>query len=380
MKDFLILFLLSGFILNCSSSNKDKKTEEDTITNPKYGPWQEKESPISFELVQTFGEENGSSETLISSTRSIQTIVIDESSNVYFLDSRSNKLFSFTKDGNLRWKIDKEGRGPGDISTSYDFTWNKKDKLYLLNISSTRLDEFDLKGNFIASNNFSKLKNYGANTIEYISPDRFLLASPIEKIYAAKIQIINFDTDSLVESSFQIKPLPEIKIPAGFYRSTPVKILENQIVLGSDHFYGFHIYSLQGEKIKTVTRKTNANVTPAVVIAPPPASNSFSILGESYPPLKLNDKFYVHQNKWATNIDDPSKFLKDALDRKDRETPNFKYSIDILDKNLALLYSYEYTKENDIGIIKAIDHEGFIYTVSDTPYPQIRKYKISINE
>ena len=371
--------MLIGFILSCSSK-KEAKTDESTIKNPEYGTWHEKESSISFELIQTFGEENGSPEMLISSTRSIQTIIIDESSNVYFLDLRNNKLLSFNKDGSLRWKIDKEGRGPGDISTSYDFTWNKKDRLYLLNVQSTRLDEFDLNGNFIESYNFSKLENYGANTVEYLSSDRFLLASPIEKIYAAKIQIINLDSDSLVEASFQIKPLPEIPIPAGFYISTPVKTMNNQIVLGSDHSYGFYIYNLDGTLIKKITRETDANVSPAVLINPPPGKNSFVILGESYPPMQLDNKYYLQQNKWATNIEDPNKFLQNAIAKKQVVSPEFNYSIDLLDSSYELLYSYEYNGDEDIGIIRAIDHEGYLYAATDIPFPQIRKYKLIIDE
>ncbi|MEP1151815.1 MAG: 6-bladed beta-propeller [Balneola sp.] len=381
MRLFFFTVLLTSFLISYSGKAQNITSDKpQSISNPEYGIWQDKETPISFELVQTFGGENSPIEALLSTTRFIQTLIIDKSSNIYLQDSRNNRLISYNKNGQLRWSVNKEGRGPGDISTSYDFTWNQKDKLYLLNIRSTRLDEFDLDGNYLTSYSLSGLNEYGATTVEYLSPDTFLLSSPIKETYGAHIQIINIASDSLLESEFQLKSFPEIKIPRGFYQTTPVKVLNDRIVLGSDHSYGFYIYNLEGKRVKKVTREIDANVSPAVVINPPPGSNSFTILGESYPPIKLNQEFYIQQNKWPTNIEDPNKFLQSALDRKKVDPPEFKYSIDLLNNNYKLLYSYEYTDNDNIGIIRAIDHEGYLYTVTDSPYPQIHKYKVTLNE
>lgn len=381
MRHLFFAALLTSLLISDSGKAQDVTSDEtQLVSNPKYGIWQDKETPISFELVQTFGGENSPIEALLSTTRFIQTLIVDKSLNIYLLDSRNNRLISYNKNGQLRWSVNKEGKGPGDINTSYDFSWNQKDKLYLLNIRSTRLDEFDLNGNYVTSYPLSGLNKYGATTVEYLSPDTFLLSSPINETYAAHIQIINIASDSLLESEFQLKSLPEIKIPRGFYQTTPVKVLNERIVLGNDHSYGFYIYNLNGKMLKKVTREIDANVSPAVVINPPPSSNSFVILGESYPPKKLNEKFYIQQNKWPTNIDNPNKFLEDALNRKEVTPAEFKYSIDLLDNNFKLLYSYEYAGNDTIGIIKAIDHDGYLYTVTDSPYPQIRKYKVIINE
>lgn len=351
------------------------------IQNPLYGAWQNvSPSPVSFELIQTFGSEDNPAQGIL---LYLSKIIVDKNGNVYALDGRNDRLMSFAPDGALRWSNQRNGRGPGDLHSPYDMTWDREKALFVLNNRSSRVDEFDLEGNFIKSQALDNLGFYGATVIDFIEQDKFVFGSPITQIYAAQINVVDFSEKPTVLSDFKLSPSPDVKLPIGFYYTSEYTVIDGSIFLGSDHSYGFYVYDLDGQQQNKVTRNIDADVAPIVIDGTPPAPSTVMSLGSSGPPIKLNEDYYVQYNYWPTNLSNPTKYVENLLTTRKAPVPvKTRTSIDILNTDMELLYSYEYNSgdNNGIGKVMATDSEGFMYTVSYKPFVQIRKYKVSIKE
>jgi hypothetical protein len=103
------------------------------------------EKSVEFKLEKTFGAETEPKEAMLLRAFYLN---VDKNKNIYILDN-SERLVSFSSDGTFRWQVNKIGKGPGDIENPRGMAIDGEKFLYLANINGTRIDKYDLNGNYI---------------------------------------------------------------------------------------------------------------------------------------------------------------------------------------------------------------------------------------
>ncbi len=371
MKNFLILFLLSGFILSCSS---DKNTpKENPIYNPEYGIWQERENPpVEFELVQTFGSEDATSKELIGG---ITAMFTDNNQNLYVLDDRLSKLISFDKNGKVRWVTGSKGRGPGDFENAWNMTWDGNETIYVSNIARSRIDLFNLDGQFLNTLSTSNEKLKRVNIHGFIK-DNLVVSRNITGSFAKEFMFVNTDNPNSILSSFIVNLTGELKIPQGISWFSNVSILEDQLVVAGMSEYSYSFYNIDSTKTKKLNRDFDKIMRAGFFQND--NGSAIGSMGGLNPILKAGSQYYIATAAWPTNIDDPDQYMKDMNSGKNIRA-EFRNTTDIYDQDFQLLYSIESDEfiNQELGLISHSDSEGFIYSINFSPYPHVKKIKLS---
>lgn len=79
-----------------------------------------------------------------------QDIAIDESGNIYVLDSRLSSIKKFDSDSKFVKSIGRKGTGPGEMQTSWQLMLFN-DSLYVVDVTDSRFSIFNSSGEFIRS-------------------------------------------------------------------------------------------------------------------------------------------------------------------------------------------------------------------------------------
>ncbi|HBX66193.1 MAG TPA: hypothetical protein DEG32_08540, partial [Balneolaceae bacterium] len=246
----LVLFLVA--FTACSGAKEETsqvKTVDGVIMNPSTGKWQGSDyEPLQFDLVQTI-DLSTIEEPVISSLGYLR---LDDEGNFYFYDRNISKLISVDSEGNLRWAVGQEGKGPGDFENPFGMDIYN-DKIYVMNVQGSRLDEFDMNGSFIRSLDVPKSVQFPS--LVGIREDGLILLSGAKfgtvgtEIYTVRIG------DSLqVVDNFSI-----IETDAEEYERATTR---GSVSMGEDMFvysfsidYKFHTYSYSGELLTQVDRE-----------------------------------------------------------------------------------------------------------------------------
>jgi len=366
-----IVILFSTIVLvACSGTNKEAKN---IVQNPAEGIWQNQESsPLQFSLEQTYGNDE---DMMFPQVYHLKGPVADQDGNIYVIDDQNGTLYSFDPDGNLRWKIGKKGKGPGDFQRPLGLVTDGK-YLYTSNVSGTRIDQFDFKGNLINSTSLEKLDLTFPSVRGFLSHN-LVLASTLWGKAGEKITLLDM-TDSLKRvSQFNITP-NDIDFGNGLSQGIDIHIIDTLIAAGSVQNYAIRFYDRQGNKVKTVKRDFDKLVRPGFFQSG--GSRSIRSFGNLGAPVRLSSDYFVVSLSWPTNVKNPDQYLKRSMNDNDNVPEvKFKNSLDLYNDSGKLLYSIVGKGSSArIGHISFVDGNGNIYTKSDTPFPQIRRYQYSI--
>lgn len=98
----------------------------------------------------------------------------------------------------------------------------------------------------------------------------------------------------------------------------------------------------------------------------------------AYPILSIGDGRNLVVAQWMTNTHDIDA-IREAMRGGPPAPPSeFVHSLDLYDADGRLLSTVSGDEPLDIGRPFASDGAGHIYTLSGTPFPQVRRYRISI--
>ena len=377
MDKYIIRIAWLGFILLLISCSQQKTTDESVPSqNSKYGNWQNVEQPpIRFELKQTIGDNK---DLLLPQTFKIEGPVTDNNGNIYFIDGQQGVLYSFSSDGNKRWSSGTKGKGPGDFSEPNGLITDGQ-YLYTANVNGTRIDQFDLTGQLTTSRSLEQMDLSFASVEGFISDSLLVTSSTAWDKIGRTVTIFNA-ADSLKKiSQFEVIPNKEIEVPKGFSYGVDITILDSLIAAGNVATYKIKLYNHKGRQLKTISREFEKLVRPGFAQAG--NSRSMRSYGTLSAPVSLSDDYFLTSLSWPTNVEDPDRYLEKSS-AEDSNVPEVEYhsSLDLYRSNGALLFSLESQgQESQIGSIAYVDDRGYLYTKSETPVPQIRKYKLIIN-
>lgn len=375
----MLLVVCLGLMAACSGEHQKKQPllnlQKKVINNPKFGKWQKaSKSPIKFTKTLTIGNRQN---FILPIVRNLTGLIVDHSGNIYFYNQKTGKLYSFSPDGGLRWKTGQKGKGPGDFNNPTGFAVNSQ-YIFISNISGTRIDKYDLKGNYITSEPLGQ-----TSTVQGIISDTLLvISSSIPGETGDKVTLLNM-ADSLGKieqfkvvfknSHIKFSGSFSDKIKSGITMAAPVQIKNSLIALTDPDNYIMQFYTIHGKKTKTITRQFNKLVPPMITggVSKGFISVCYSHLGLKGPWL-LQGNYYITTLAWP-NVDDPVQYCKSGKKK------NFKNAIDLFSSKGVLLYSLTTDgKYPVIGKIVYADTKGNIYTKTNKPFPQIRRYSVTI--
>lgn len=379
MKNFLfcaITILILFFLVSCTAQSNDQENTN-AVTNPTYGAWQDQpEPPLAFELEQTFGDNE---EIILPQSSQLAGPVTDTAGNLYVIEGQNGTMYSFDPKGNMRWETGEEGTGPGDFERPRGLVTNGE-HLYTANVNGSRIDQFDFDGNLLNSTSLENI-DHSLTTVEGFLSDSLLVASStVWGNLGEKVTVFNIAEDFKIADQFEIIVAPEIDLGEGLSSGINIEIVDSLITAGNRKDYAIQFYNSRGDKVKSIKRDFNKLVRPGFYNSD--GSRAIGDLGRLNAPLLLPDGYYITTLSWPTNIEDPDQYVKTLFeDRENNTRVNYKNSIDLYDADGTLLYSLEQEGQTPkIGNISYIDKKGEIYTKIDDPFPQIRRYSLTINE
>lgn len=253
-KVFLIgLFLLTA---GCGGETVEDSSEVETVENSAWSALQDSENqPIMIEEVQRFGSGEFEGEGVLYSASSIS---VDENQNLYLIDNRDNKLISFNPNGELRWKVGNRGQGPGDIhdASGLDIYRNR---IFVTNNNGSRIDEFDMEGNFIQTHNLDEIGRANLILSGITETGKVILRSNVPLKVGVHVFVLDLGEQLTLENDF-IVTFGEKDYLTSLGVSTQVD--GNEIVIRNGLDFGFTYYDVEGNKVK----KLEGVLTPSSVL------------------------------------------------------------------------------------------------------------------
>lgn len=370
---FMALVMAGVVTAGCSGSEGDGNSgiikEDGKVMNPERGLWQDRdELPVAFELVNTI-DLSQIEEPVISG---IAYLNFDEDGNMYFFDRRQMMMISLDKEGNLRWAKGQEGKGPGDFENPFGLSVHNG-KIYVANIQGSRLDEFDMDGNFIKSYDLPKEIRF-ASLVGIRENGDVMLSSPNWGTIGADVWLMQLSDSMKVKTSFRI-----IETEAEEYERASSRgdmaIHEDFFTYAFSTSHGHRFYNYDSTMTKEVTRAFDGVMGPGVY----QTDNSVSIfsLGNVSTPVFLDDGYYLVNVRYPTNITDINEYAKRAS-TGETEAPVYAEFIDLYNDEGELLYVYDNTEEVEaIGDLSVQDPEGYYYSSFSNDL-LIKKYRVSV--
>ena len=356
----LVLYFILIVTAGCSGKADVPETDYPVINNPEWGMFQDaEEPPVHFELIDEFIFDE-SNEFIVGTMWYLNT---DSKGNLYFYDYQLSRLVSLNPEGKLRWSTGEKGRGPGDFE-GVNSVFLYKDKIYVSNISGSRLDIFDLNGILHSSNNMPK---NASGKILGISNEELIIQTTYWQNIGVEITIANFTDSVQVLHRYSIKQLEYDELDLRGSVSMGITFHNDQIISGNFGEYTLKHFDLEGNILKEVRRDFNRMSKPGIT------ANGVSTLGGLNPPVFFPDGHYATRLIWADNISDTDQYVRSGSQKE----IIFKGSLDFFSPEDELLYSFLFDGFSyELGSLSHVDENGYAYFTSTYPHATIKKYKI----
>jgi hypothetical protein len=378
MLKFIPLQILCVLLIIVGCSNTDSENTRtvsidengvEIISNPENGSWQNVENrQIQIELTDQISfEEPGA--TIISG---INYLSPGPEKNLYFFDRRQNKLNSINLNGEIIWSVGQAGRGPGDFENVSDMKVIN-DMILVSNIQGTRLDIFDLDGEFKRSVQLPD-KIMFAKIVGESSNQELVISSMLRGKLGVNVHMININPELTGSKiTFTIPQGPDLGVKVGVGLDAGLTVNDDKIYSGNTSSYEIGVYSMTGKPLQKITRDFNKMVRPGII-----TNDNFSAIrtfGELSNPYFLNDGNFIAISIWPENIDDPDEYLDNVQNNTAPEIIRAN-SLDYFSKEGELLYSFEHSGfYPEIGNLQFIDENDILYTIKGLT---ISKYRINV--
>jgi len=382
MNRLLLYGTLVALILTaCSSDATDTASfvldERDGVTyavNSATTYWTPDEAPLQFELEQVFGVADSPAEAMLAGSSGL---VVDEDGVVYLLDSGNHRLVAFNPDGTVRWSQGRDGEGPGEFQNAFGLVAGPENDLLVVNQSGQRWERWSVDGELIESYDAGRITGGGF----FMSPVGFftdqLIASTSAR-GAEPQQFLRVDLDALaVKDTLFEQPLG-FELPEFFGYGVSTRMEGDRLWVAAVTSYILEEYTLEGQLLHQIERTDESGLLPPGIHVGDQGGriSTFSRLST---PLRLGDHLLVHSH-WSTNLTDPNAHVRRQV--RDQDVPEVTYdaAIDLFtaEGQLRGRILYEGLREPAIGRPSTISPDGKLYTTTNDPFPQVRRYAVHI--
>jgi len=320
---------------------------------------------VKFKLEKTFGAESSPKEALLTRVYTMET---DNKGNLYLING--GKILSFAQDGTLRWSINKKGEGPGDLENICGLTTDGNNYLYVSNVNGSRIDKFNLDGQFLNSFTLSQLHLNFTSIIGFIQPNLLVISQTLMGKVASEIIILETDNSYKIRNRFIVDKTAGLKLSPNTALGFSSGIIGNRIACGSLTSYELTFYDTEGKEVQKITKKVKNLILGYAF------ENGCGIAGDLTVPYKIAGSYYISYLNYPHNVTEQSQLHKKEFKKE------YATVIDIFNDKGILIYSDKKEGNDNSEIGKPIysDLEGYLYTFKELPYPQICKYKVTIEE
>lgn len=378
----MVRFCLAGlvsllFLIGCTADATEGFTleERDGVThaiNSETTVWTSEEAPIRFELEQTFGVLDEPEEAMLAGTSSV---VVDETGVVYLLDRGNHRLVAFNPDGTVRWSQGREGEGPGEFQNAFAAGPGPADDLLVVNQSGQRWERWSYDGELIESYDAGRIEGGGF----FLSPigfrDGVLIASSSAR-NEEPVRILQIDLDDLAVADTLIEYPLDFELPEFFGYGVSNRLEGDRLWLAGVTSYSLEEYTLEGTLLRTIELLDEDGLVPPGIYTGD-AGARMSTFSRLSPPLRIGDHLLVH-SRWPTNVPDPRARVRRQANGQEVPEVTYNAALDLftLEGQLRGRILYEDQPGATIGRPLTVGPDGKLYTSTEDPFPQVRRYAV----
>ncbi|NKB88155.1 MAG: hypothetical protein GKS06_08045 [Acidobacteria bacterium] len=251
--------------------------------------------------------------------------------------------------------------------------WNGDDGLYISNQSGTRIDEWGLTGEYRRSIALSDLGIPAQFSFGFVAPDLafvFPTAEPHAEGYA-----LSTGADWRLLRTLSMSAAPDVRMPATAGAGTGANVTGGKIVCGSVFDHEFRVFGLDG-RLERVVQRPDIGFLPVGIDLERRivASN-----GWTSPPLLVNGKYWLASSRWPTNMSDPLAGVRESADGS-KIRAEWRHVLDLFDDRGRWLTGlmWDHPDRPGWGDLQKIGPDSRLYTAVRDPFPQVRRYRITI--
>ncbi len=346
---------------------RDGVTYVENTNTPLWGP--PNSGFLNLVLEQTFGSDTEDDAILGRPSG----VAVGADGRVYVVDGADDRIVAFESDGEFAWTAGKNGEGPGEFNDADRIVVSGPGELTISEFQG-RLQRWTTSGEYIDRFDLPVQFAYMSGLLN----QKPVMATGIRGTEGATVSVLGALPDPEIDYEFDVvMHREEGERPATIVAGPG--IARGQFVFGSTRGYRLTFHGQAGEQRRVVTRPVDH--LPGVVRTP----DSWTVWGWASHPHSVGAEHWlvtthgVRLDQEAAN----SAFL--AMRRGDPVSLTWRSTLELLDGEGRLLaLECVDTEVNGranawFGTVAHYDPDGFLYTTTDDPFPQVRRYRLEIN-
>jgi hypothetical protein len=348
----------------------------------------EQAPPLRFELEQTYGVESEPAAAILGSVR---LWTVDDDHNVYVLDPSVHRIIAFAADGSVRWTAGREGEGPGDLGGYLGIATDGHSTLFVLNQAGTRVDRWSLAGEYLGGNSLDSFGLARLDGLAFAPPNRLItrrrraMRDMEFNEVASEYHVLVMEDPWRLDPEIIIRAEPPLATPVPPLFGIDATFLADRILAGNFGGYALRSFDRDGKLVREVTRPFDGLLPPGFHIEQTQRSFGVAIylFGQLNAPLPLPSGHWLAYVWWEPGVDDPEAEANRRAESDERlDDSRQRHAIDLFDPEGRFLYSWTggSGRVPEIGNPERIGAAGRLYTTVNDPYPQIRRYRVEIDE
>jgi len=341
------------------------------VINPAEPLWPDDGQPrFEFELEQVFGADESPEEALLGSAAGV---TVDDAGRVYVVDGRASEVVAFDTDGTVLWRVSGPGQGPADIEALRDIEWDGANNLVLLNQSGTRLDTWSTDGVYLSSFRLADVPINSGDELQVVDTTTLYVVSngPSETRGYRLVDgpAWRLDRSSTLSTSWADD------VPVLSRLVADMATVDDVVVIGSVFAHEFNLYSVDGAPLRRVMRPDTG-----FVASVSSGMQYYSNFGYLLAPVRLPGGNWLGPVGWTSNIADPEAAVR--LERQGgariKKEWHAEWALYDSEGRWLTSRSWEHPEIAGFGVPEFVGHDGSLYTTSSEPFPQVRRYRLTV--
>lgn len=345
------------------------------IQNQHDGLWQEV-SPAAVELVleQTYGREDGVDAEILGTPRYLAS---DPDGNLYLVDG--SRIVSFAPDGALRWTIDQEGEGPGEVYRPRGLVFGPDGLLYLSNQSGTRLDRFRPDGAFVDILPLAQVGLESGTLIGFVAPAIGVFTGSVRTRFATVFRLITIGDEMALTDTVRVDFTGDIEIPGSISVTGSSGVFDGRIVTSLIAEYGYAVLDRNLDEVYQTRRDEIPFLAPYVFQRG--GRSGVMVMSLDRSPVGLSDGRWLGGARWPVGLGDLEVYAAERFAGSDFRPEN-NQTLDLFSAAGRLLYSWdtEALEDLEISSVEASNLDNHIYARMTADSPTIGRYRLVIAE
>jgi outer membrane protein assembly factor BamB len=371
---WVVALIVSLVITGCSESPSTFTTEErDGVTHALnqqgWNVWSDSAAaPLQLTREQTYGTNEGSGPAFLGGIRGV---AVDSTGTVYVLDDENHRLVAFNPDGSVRWSGGRQGQGPGEFQDPSGLIVGP-DRLYVENQFGRQIDIWTTEGDFVDRHTFPE--EISLVDLVGFAEDHLIVS---ETGFGKEPQQIHALDPGSWDRVHSFPVDLDLDLPEGLASSASVTTVGDSIYVSRVTEYTLRRYGTDGTLGRQIERGVDVLVGPGVYTSGD--SRGIRVYSSLSAPTRLSTGHFLVSASWPTNVDDPNAHYR----RSQNDTADeviYAASLDLFEASGRYVGSLRWDDRRSppFGRIASLGPNGTLYTTTNDPFPQVRRYEVTL--